>query len=233
MIIKDYLLDALNLLYPELCVACRKENPIQNAHLCVHCLSQFPETDHYDYPSENEMMDRFVGRVPLRFAAGLAYNYSEGIVQNILHGLKYQRKQDIGIVLGRRIGERLMESNQWELPDFIVPVPIHIIKKRKRGYNQCSLIANGINEVIKRKVVSDQLIKTKNNDSQTGMGRSDRVENILNSFHLRDSSKFNSKHVLLVDDVMTTGATLEACYLAFKDVVDVQFSVATVAISKS
>jgi len=169
-------------------------------------------TDHFEI-KENDLVYRLSGRMEIEHGAAL-YNFiKSGRVQNAIHSLKYRDRPDIGFALGEQFGRRLTISEFFETPDYIIPIPLHYKKQKKeRGYNQSEQFANGISSIIKSKVNTSILIKHKEIDSQTRKGRADRFQNVLDSFKVVKPSKLEGKTILIVDDVMTTGATIEAAY---------------------
>jgi ComF family protein len=151
-----------------------------------------------------------LGRVEPTFAAALYGFIKGGSIQKAVHRLKYEQRPDIAESFGRQYGELLQASPHYCPPDMLIPIPLHYAKKEIRGYNQSTRVARGIAEVIKVPIVEDCLLKTKDLVSQTRKGREDRFLNVLNSFELRKKDKLRGQHVMIVDDVVTTGATFEA-----------------------
>ena len=158
---------------------------------------------------DNSLERLFWGRTEIEKGASLFYFQKGEVVQEMMHGLKYHSKAFIGLALGKFCGNVLLQSRFLEGIDFMIPIPIHPSKKRKRGYNQCSLIAEGIHSVTKLPVQEKILIKKKSTRSQTEKSREDRLNNLKNSFEIRNANHLNDKHVLLVDDIITTGSTIE------------------------
>jgi ComF family protein len=171
-----------------------------------------PFTDHF-YHQDNAFVKHFWGRVPLIHGAALFEFKKEGPIQELMHGLKYRNKKDIGILSGAFAGRRMMESAYFQPVDIIIPIPISKLKKNKRKYNQSQLIAEGIQKVTGYPIADDVLIKIRDTGSQTSRSRAARLENVAGSFTIKNKLKIIDRHVLLVDDVITTGATLESCAL--------------------
>ena len=193
------------------------------------CQFEIPYTDHFEYRN-NEFERHFWGRVPLVYGAALFAYHPNGRTQHVIHQLKYSGKSQIGISLGRLLGHKILKHFD-PLPHMIIPVPLTSKRKAKRGYNQSALIAQGIREIIAKPFDSSILIKTHETESQTGKNRSKRIENMEAAFRLKNGKAIRHKHVLLVDDVLTTGATLEACALQFKGHTDL-ISYVTIAYGK-
>ncbi len=222
----------LHLFYPSLCEGC--QSPLIGSEwvLCLACESQLPETG-YHHIAENDTVMRFAGRVPLTSGTSLAWFTADGLMQHLIHGLKYNKKKETGLYLGNLLGQRIAEAGWPEPPEIIIPVPLHPAKEAKRGYNQSDLIARGIAEAIGAKVGKDILVRARKTESQTNKSRTERVKNMENAFQLKNPSAIAGKHLLLVDDVLTTGATLEACATALMKVESIKISIATIGIAVS
>ena len=201
----------MDLIFPNTCVGCEELSAIDNNLFCFSCLGKTSYTDHFDV-SHNELVFRLSGRVSVLHGAALFNFLKGGIVQNTIHQLKYRRRPDIGILLGRQFGERFLESPYFTTPDLIIPIPCHFKRQQKRGYNQSEKFAKGISEVLGIEYSEKYLRKVREIESQTQKNRIDRFENVLRSFELKNESRLENKNILLVDDVMTTGATIEAAF---------------------
>jgi len=202
--------DLLGLLFPNLCNACGASLFQGEKLICTKCLFDLPFIDYHLY-QENKVMKQLWGRVPLNAAMALLYFRKGAKAQRLIHSLKYNGKTDVGILLGGMIGERLKLNLMYSDIDFIVPVPLHHQKLRSRGYNQSSFIAEGIAQTINIPFKEEILIRTVSTESQTRKNRFSRYENMKAVFKVAETDKITGKHILLVDDVVTTGATLEAC----------------------
>lgn len=199
-------------LYPDLCLGCNKQPKTRDSSFCTQCLHDLPYTDHFDV-QPNVVYNHFKGRVPLNHAAAILIFTEGGIVQNLLHQLKYKGRREIGEIMGEIAGEKIKSSKYFKQIDVIIPVPIHPKKQLSRGYNQSTIFGRGIENIIHVPCIDNVLVKTKETKSQTGKSRTDRMYNVSDVFEMKDVQKVKNKHVLLVDDVVTTGATLEACCL--------------------
>jgi ComF family protein len=220
-----------HLLYPRLCEGCSKPLLAEEDVLCLNCnIYNLPRTAYHHIP-ENETFMRFAGRVPVQKATSFAYFTHEGLLQHLLHGLKYDGKKHIGLYLGRQLGYDLKQLNWHQGIDAIVPVPLHVDKEASRGYNQTALIVEGMSSVLGIPKLENALVRTRNTESQTQKTREERIENMQLAFTVNDVNKITGKHLLLVDDVLTTGATLEACALALQLAPGVLISIATVGIA--
>ena len=222
-----------HLFYPRLCDGCSKPLHAGEDVLCISCGTQLPETGYHGI-ADNETALRFAGRIPFVHATSFAYFTNDGLLQHLLHGLKYANKQQNGRYLGRQLGHALQQQTEWiKTIDMIIPVPLHPSKKAKRGYNQSMLIAEGIAEVAGIPVSDRLLVRVRHTESQTNKTRAQRVDNMKDAFKIYDNGALAGKHVLIIDDVLTTGATIEACALALSAADSIKISVATIGIAIS
>lgn len=219
----------IHLLYPRLCEGCSK--PLHGAEevLCIGCAQELPETNYHHIP-DNETALRFAGRIPFVRATSLAYFTNEGLLQHLLHGLKYRGRKETGTYLGKRLGEGLKNAGWAGDIDMIVPVPLHKTRKNERGYNQSALIAQGMSTALHIPTNDDALLRVRKTETQTHKTRAERVENMKDTFCLKEEGTLKNKHILLCDDVLTTGATLEACALALMKEEHIRISIATIGI---
>lgn len=202
----------VRLLFPHLCVSCMEKSIDRDQLLCVQCLIDIPYTDHFTNQN-NKVIEHFYGRIPIEYGAALLYFGKASKVQNMLHNFKYRgikSEQNIGILLGRAIGRKLVESEYFNGVELMIPVPIYYKKREKRGFNQTELIANGILKEMEIEYSANVLVKLFDTETQTYKNRIDRMINVENTLGIRNKPLIQSKHILLVDDVITTGATLEA-----------------------
>jgi len=201
--------DTLGLVYPNVCVTCGKSLPQGCRYLCPSCLYRLPRT-HFHKDPDNPLAMVFWGRVRIEQAAAW-FHYTKGSrYPQLIHAIKYSGRTGLGMTLGRLYGAELKESPFAEAR-LIVPVPLHPRKQRKRGFNQSECIGRGLARALQIPLVTTNLWRTVNTKSQTRQTRLERWKNVENVFRLRDPEALQEKHVLLVDDVVTTGATLESC----------------------
>ncbi|MCS6928910.1 MAG: ComF family protein [Saprospiraceae bacterium] len=182
---------------------------------------------------ENEFTERFWGRIPLQSGAALYFFQRRSPLQRALHQLKYHRQAHLGIQLGRLLGGQLRQSPLFQAVEAIIPVPLHPDKEKMRGYNQSAMIARGVSEAMNVPVLEGVLVRRRHTESQTRKRRLERFKNVAESFVLAKPQAITGKHILLVDDVLTTGATLEACGRALFAAPIARLSMATVAIAMS
>jgi len=208
--VRSYLNDLLSVIFPDLCVGCGKRRYRNEKLICLSCLSSLPLT-HFHKDLNNPVHKIFWGRVNIEFASAFLFFSVKGIVQHMIHQLKYKGNKDIGIFLGSLYGDILKNEALFSSIDCIVPVPLHPEKLKKRGYNQSEMIALGLSQAMKKPVDTTGFTRSVHTESQTKKGRYKRWENVDSIFKIAADGVFEGKHILLVDDVITTGATIEAC----------------------
>jgi ComF family protein len=221
-----------HLFYPILCEGCNKPLVAGEEVLCMGCAMQMPETG-FHLMSGNEAAQRLAGRVPFIHAVAFAHFTDDGLLQHLMHGLKYQHKKEIGTYLGKLLGQRLLETGWCLEIDLIIPVPLHPKKEAARGYNQSMAIAEGIAQLTGWQVSGDILLRARETESQVKKWRDERVKNMEGAFIIKNAYALKNKHILLCDDVLTTGATLEACALALMKEETIKISIATIGIAAS
>jgi ComF family protein len=174
------------------------------------CINQLPHTNFAQH-ANNPLEKIFWGRIPLLAAHSEFYFAKETLIQELIHQLKYKGNQAIGYFLGELMGKSLLNSNRFKNLDYLIPLPLYPEKERKRGFNQATIICNGLSARMNVPVLKDNVIRQRFTETQTKKHRRERWENVADSFLVKDPSLLNDKNILLVDDVVTTGATLEAC----------------------
>jgi len=215
------------LFFPRVCRGCGEHLSEHEAEVCGSCLRSLPRTG-FESVDDNLVSQMFWGRVKIEKAASLYYYRKGELLQKLLHKLKYRGIYQIGEVFGIQIGTFLLRAGFTTGIDMIIPVPLHKIKHRERGYNQSEHIAEGISEIVNIPVVAGNLVRTVHSASQTRKSRFERWENVSSIFAVRNPGMLKGKHILLIDDVVTTGATLEACARTLMKVKDVKVSIATI-----
>jgi len=225
---RGYLADFVALLFPELCPACG-ESLIANEHIiCTDCLYHLPQTNFHLQP-DNIVARQFWGKIKLEGAYALYFFAKGGRIQNLMHHFKYRGMQKIGNLLGNMAGNQLVRSTVFKSVDIIVPVPLHKSRLKERGYNQSACFAEGLAQKLNAVVQTDNLVRLKATETQTHKSRFLRFENMQEVFTINDRESLKNKHVLLVDDVVTTGATLEACGIELLKIEGLKLSIATIA----
>lgn len=220
------------LAFPRHCYNCHISLPKYAEVLCRKCESHLPLTG-FENESENIVFQTFWGRVPINFAASIFHFRKDETLQKLIHLLKYRKHPEVGIYLGRLVGQIIAESKIINSVDFIIPVPLHHRRYLKRGYNQCEMIAKGMAEILEVEVISDLLYRTSYNVSQTTKSHYERWQNVEGIFHVVEGDRIQNKKIILVDDIITTGATLEASCSAMQEVQAVEIYVVTVGYTNS
>ena len=224
--------DLWKLFFPQCCLICGKTLLEGEEYLCFQCLSNIPRT-HLYLRKDNEMEKELWGKFPIERASAYLYYSKGGDVKKLLTDLKYRGNADLGSFLGRCMTREMLSSGFFQGVDGIIPVPLHPRKQKIRGYNQSIMLANGISSVTNIPVWNDLLVRTQYTQTQTRKGSYERWLNVKDMFECTSPERLRDKHVLLVDDVFTTGATLVACADAFRQIPGLRFSVLTLAIASS
>jgi len=222
--------DFISLLFPRICAACGNSLWKQEETVCLSCEFHLPRTN-FHLSLENPVSRLFWGRVNLESATAYLYFNKGNKVQRLIHQLKYKGRKDIGVYFGRQFGQHLVHSPFFETVELIVPVPLHIKKLMKRGYNQSEQFAIGLGESMRVPVDPAALCRRKETETQTKKSRFRRWQNVADVFEVKDPGTLEKKHVLLVDDVITTGATLESCIRTLSAIQGIRISVATIAVA--
>lgn len=218
----------LHLLYPDICIGCGSDLKSGNNVMCADCIDQLPVTEFYRHES-NPVEKIFRGRLPLVTASAHTYFTKDSVVQNLLHSLKYGNNKEAGRYMGRMLGKKLKTCAWNNDLSALIPLPLHFAKQKKRGYNQAALICDGISSEMDIPVLADIMVRRKNTATQTHKTRIERWNNMESKFELVKPACIMNKHILLVDDVITTGATLEACGSALLKTEGVRLSIAAFA----
>jgi len=222
--------DFFNLMYPDLCLVCG-ESLLQNEqHLCLNCLYNIPKTN-FHLQNANPIEKRFWGKVPIYRGTAFFFFQKGSAFQKLLHNLKYKGNKEVGQALGKYAAVDLLDSEDFASIDVIIPVPLHAKKLEKRGYNQSEWIGNGLSEILNIPQDVTTLYRVKENVTQTRKLVFERYENTEGIFELKDKNALIGKHILLVDDVLTTGSTLEACVRVLIEIDDVKVSIFALAVA--
>ena len=228
--ILSYLKAFINLLYPSICYACGNHLYEGEEHICIDCRMTLPYT--FDEKEKyNQTYKVFKGRIRLHSASSLFYFKKKSKVQHLLHYLKYSGIEDLGIELGKIHGDMIAESELFSDINLIIPVPLHPSKEKKRGYNQANLLASGYAEAMGIELNNLALVRISDTSTQTKKSRYQRYENMTGVFACVDFEAVKNKNILLIDDVITTGSTLEACAQELLDAGCARVSIASVAIA--
>jgi ComF family protein len=225
--------DLLRLFFPHICPLCNSSMLPSETVICFACKHELPKTNFHLFPTDNILAQTFWGRTKLQNVVAYYY-YTKGLkTQKLVHMLKYKGRDDAGREVGRLYGLELKESAVFEDLDFLVPVPLHKRKKRIRGFNQAEVIADGLSESMGVPIDTSSLLRIGFTETQTKKSRFARWKNVSEMFHLSDVEKLSNKHVAIVDDVITTGATLESCINELKKAPGIRVSVIAMAVASS
>lgn len=227
-IIHDYFNDLFCLFFPELCAACGRNLYRNEKIICTNCLYHLPLTNFHRDP-ENKMARQLWGRFPFEQAIAYVYFRKGNRVQNLMHQLKYNNRPEVGIKMGELYAWQLMRTQGWKKADLIIPIPLHPLKHKKRGYNQSEQISKGMSSVLNLPLSTQNLVRIENTETQTRKTRYARYENLKDAFMIKDASELFQKHIILLDDVMTTGATVEACSNELLKIEGIKISICTIA----
>lgn len=221
--------DILHLIYPEMCLACQSELSSFEQHLCALCKNELHYTDFENYQEDSPLDKLFWGRISVNTLFSLLYYKKNDQSQAILHHLKYYNRPDLAQYMGNLIGERIKEMPAFATIDFLVPIPLHEKKKHIRGYNQSEEIAKGIFTQTNIPINSTFLTRQTHTESQTRKGKFERWTNVQEAFYLSEELPKTVKHIALVDDVITTGSTLETAVKLIKDKYPIEISIISIA----
>ncbi|SMP02210.1 comF family protein [Muriicola jejuensis] len=220
--------DLNTVLFPQVCFGCNARLYRGEQTLCVPCRDQLPLTE-FNFSAENRLDRVFYGRIPIKKASCFLYFQEKGIVRNLIHHLKYRNQRQIGPFLGKWYGKILSEDKALPVPDLVIPVPLHPKKLKKRGYNQVSGFSMEVARMLCTLHREDLLEKSTHTQTQTRKSRLFRWQHQRPLFRVTDVTELSGKKVLLMDDVITTGATLEACVQAFSQAQDMEVYIAAIA----
>nr|WP_294904424.1 phosphoribosyltransferase family protein [uncultured Lacibacter sp.] len=222
--------DFVRMLYPHNCAGCGSDLLETDQPICIHCYTNLPETNFAALPA-NPIEKIFYGRLDIEQATAGYYFSKRSVLQRLVHQLKYKGNTEVGHQLGIWLGQQLQKSNRFHSLDALIPLPLFAAKEKRRGYNQSTILCNGIAEVLQLPVLTNAVNRKRYTDTQTKKGRAERIKNVDESFALTEATLLSGKHVLLVDDVITTGATMEACGLVVKQAAGLKLSIAALAFS--
>ncbi|MBK5272576.1 MAG: ComF family protein [Bacteroidia bacterium] len=215
----------IHLLFPHVCAGCGSDLLSEESMLCIRCVDAMPETNFEVHPG-NPVEKIFWGRLPLNTASAQFYFTKESLMQHLMHQFKYKGNKELGMQLGRMMGDQLQRSGRFNV-DALIALPLFPAKEKRRGYNQATILCKGIAEILNVPILDNVITRPQHTDTQTKKGRLERWKNIEGKFILTNVNAIMNKHVLLVDDVVTTGATLEACGIELIKAENVQLSIVT------
>ena len=219
----------LHFFFPHVCAGCGSDIIDAKNELCLHCIADLPET-HFELYRDNPVEKKFWGRLQVQNATAQFYFTRESLVQHLIHQFKYKGNIDLGLQLGKIMGITLERSERFH-PDVLVPLPLFLHKEKRRGFNQSEILCKGIAEHLHVPVLGNVINRPRHTETQTHKGRIERWRNMEGKFVLTNPKAIEGKHVLLVDDVITTGATLESCGTELLKAPDVRLSIACLCYS--
>jgi len=225
--IKDSL---FHVVFPHVCDGCGSDLLNIESRLCIRCIASLPETN-FEQHASNPVEKTFWGRMLFVNASAHFYFTKESLIQHLMHQFKYKGNKELGLQLGRMMGYAIKSSNRFNSIDGLVPLPLFPFKEKKRGYNQAAVLCEGMAEILSLPIFNNVITRPQHTETQTKKGRIERWRNIEGKFFLKDPQAINNKHLLLVDDVVTTGATLEACGNELLSAENVRLSLATLCIA--
>ena len=227
--IKEIKDSVLHLLFPHVCTGCGSDILSESSVLCMRCIDAMPETN-FELHAGNPVEKLFWGRIQLNAGTAQFYFTKESLMQHLMHQFKYKGNKELGLQLGRLMGEQLLKSGNYNV-DALIPLPLFPAKEKRRGYNQASLLCKGMSEVMNIPVLDKLVTRPEHTETQTKKGRIERWKNVEGKFVVADANAIQDKHLLLVDDVVTTGATLEACGMTLLNAGNVKLSIAALCVS--
>ncbi|MBP6587376.1 MAG: ComF family protein [Flavobacterium sp.] len=222
----------INLFFPPVCAGCHSFLVSNENVICTLCRHNLPLTNHHLNP-ENEAFKKFYGRIPVEHTSTLLYFHKKGIVQELIHNLKYKGQEDIGTVLGEWYADELKTLEILQSVDEIIPVPLHKRKLRERGYNQVTNFGTTLSSGLNIPYNPNLLVRNIYSKTQSKKNLLNRSEGIDTTFDVAFSEKDHDKHFLLIDDVLTTGSTLEACSHALLKIPGAKISIVCMAMAHS
>ncbi len=218
----------LDIIYPRPCEACGQTLLSNEKILCVHCLFDLPKSDSIYY-KDNNLSAKFFGKVEIKNTFTYLKFTKKGKVQHLLHQLKYQNKPEVGVLLGKLFGNELKSLSNENMFEILIPVPLHTSKKIQRGYNQAACIAEGLSMVLNVPYSDELVIRNTKTSTQTQKSRIERFLNVQHIFEVKDVDKIIGKKIGIVDDVLTTGATIESLATTLLEIGALDVSVITLA----
>jgi ComF family protein len=228
MFLQKYIQGLTQIMYPLQCWGCGSDAVQATDRICIQCMTHLPQTNFANI-TDNAVEKIFYGRIPIAAATSLFYFSKNTLLQHLMHQLKYKNNPDVGVYLGKQLGKAMAESNRFNNIDGVIPIPLSKKRQQKRGYNQALAISEGIADYMQIPVYNNLTIRQRDNETQTHKTRQERWENMQNVFKVTNTTQIEDKNILLVDDVITTGATLEACAAELQKIKGTSISIATLA----
>lgn len=222
----------INLLFPKLCMGCNSLLLNNEEIICSECNHYLPYTNHHILEN-NDTTKKFYGIIPIEFSASMLYFHQKGIIQNMIHNLKYKNRQEVGTLLGKWYAKDLKSVDKIKTISEIIPVPLHKKRLEERGYNQITTFCEALSNELKIPYNPNLLYRSRYSKTQTKKDKENRKDIVNSLFDVNFIEADHNKHFLLVDDVMTSGATLEACAKALLKIPNCKVSIVTIAYTLS
>ena len=226
--VSSYLNDFAHLFFPHTCEGCGTDTLENDTLLCAACLLQLPETGFISVP-DNPVEKIFYGRIKVEAAGSAFYFNQDSLMQHLIKELKYRGNKEVGFYLGKLLGYQLAQTERFNNIDAIIALPLNARKEKKRGYNQAAAIAEGITEIWQKPVLTNSVERKIFTETQTHKDRISRWQSMKDVFAVTNAAALSNKHILLIDDIVTTGATLEACGEKILQIPGAKLSIITVA----
>ena len=223
--------DVFAVFYPNLCLCCNDHLLNNETVICISCRHDLPKT-HFSFETNNLAEKTFFGRIKIEEATALFYFFKKGKIQQLIHQLKYQKQQQVGTFIGNWLGDEIIDSDRFKTIDCIIPVPLHKKKQQQRGFNQVTTFGQSLSKKLNIPYLENILVKISSTKTQTKKVRLDRWKNVQELFYVYNKATLENKHILLIDDILTTGATLEACCNALNKTKTLKISIACMAYTK-
>jgi len=220
----------IGIVFPNYCPGCGKPLAAGENFICLDCVVNLPYT-YFNNSRKNIVSELLFGRFNLDKAYSLCYYVQKGHLQQLLHNLKYNNKPEIGVELGNYLGQEMKKNNLDDF-DMLIPVPLHPKRQKTRGYNQSEEIAKGITQVIEKEIDTKSIIRNTYTNTQTQKNKTERWDNVEGIFTIKNLKKLENKHILIVDDVITTGSTIESLANVIKTIPNTKISIASLAVAK-
>ena len=220
----------LEALFPTTCTCCGKTLVHGEHQMCLHCLSGLTHT-FYSALNDNHTERLLTGRIPFEHATSFLQFQQGNTVQQVIHAMKFHGNSELCLLMGRQMGLDLLQAGRFDDVDLLVPVPLHWRRKLERGYNQSELLCRGIATHFRRPILTRSLVRQRHTERQSMQVSSNRESNVKGAFRVKHPERLEGRHLLLVDDVLTTGATLASCCDALKEVNNLKISIATLSIA--
>jgi ComF family protein len=220
----------IGIVFPNYCPGCGKPLSAGENYICLDCIVNLPYT-YFNNSRKNIVTELLFGRFTLEKSFSLCYYIQKGHLQHLLHNLKYNNKPEIGVELGNYLGQEMKKNNLDDF-DLMIPVPLHPKRQKTRGYNQSEEIAKGIFQIIEKEIDTKSIVRNTYTITQTKKNKYERWENVEGIFSVKNAKKLENKHILIVDDVITTGSTIESLANVIKKIPNTKISITSLAVAK-